>query len=43
MGCKNCVSACQCSTVKCGGSCACIKDCSCVCKSGPKEQCCSSK
>ncbi|KAH8337416.1 hypothetical protein KR059_009506, partial [Drosophila kikkawai] len=34
---------CQCSGQKCGDNCACNKDCHCVCKNGPKDQCCSSK
>ncbi|XP_030573821.1 metallothionein-2 [Drosophila novamexicana] len=43
MGCKGCATNCQCTAQKCGSNCACNKDCNCVCKSGPKEQCCSSK
>ncbi|XP_039492344.1 metallothionein-2 [Drosophila santomea] len=41
MVCKGCGTNCQCSSQKCGDSCACNKDCQCVCKNGPKDQCCS--
>ncbi|KAH8381625.1 hypothetical protein KR093_009642, partial [Drosophila rubida] len=40
---KMLVADCQCSAQKCGSNCACNTDCNCVCKNGPKEQCCSSK
>ncbi|XP_068157719.1 metallothionein-2-like [Drosophila tropicalis] len=41
MGCKGCGTNCQCTAQKCGAGCACNKDCNCVCKNGPKDQCCS--
>ncbi|EDW83193.1 uncharacterized protein Dwil_GK22728 [Drosophila willistoni] len=43
MGCKGCGTNCQCTAQKCGGGCSCNKDCHCVCKNGPKDQCCSNK
>ncbi|XP_005178782.2 metallothionein-2 [Musca domestica] len=43
MVCKGCNNNCQCSTTKCGDNCACNKECNCVCKNGPKDQCCSNK
>ncbi|XP_020813978.1 metallothionein-2 [Drosophila serrata] len=43
MVCKGCGTNCQCSGQKCGDNCACNKDCNCVCKNGPKDQCCSTK
>ncbi|XP_060647549.1 metallothionein-2 [Drosophila nasuta] len=42
MACKGCGTNCQCSAQKCGNNCTCNTDCKCVCKNGPKEQCCSS-
>ncbi|XP_022210790.1 metallothionein-2 [Drosophila obscura] len=43
MVCKGCGTNCQCSAQRCGDNCACNKDCNCVCKTGPKAQCCSNK
>ncbi|XP_034130404.1 metallothionein-2 [Drosophila guanche] len=43
MVCKGCGTNCQCSAQRCGDNCACNKDCKCVCKTGPKDQCCSNK
>ncbi|TMW44340.1 hypothetical protein DOY81_010580 [Sarcophaga bullata] len=34
---------CHCSATKCGDNCACATQCTCVCKNGPKEQCCENK
>ncbi|EDW67528.1 metallothionein-3 [Drosophila novamexicana] len=43
MVCKGCGTNCKCTDTKCGDNCSCNQDCKCVCKTGTKEQCCSSK
>ncbi|EDW16451.1 metallothionein-3 [Drosophila mojavensis] len=43
MVCKGCGTNCKCSDSKCGDNCSCNQDCKCVCKTGTKEQCCSTK